>query len=73
MNMDGSQPVGNGLQSADGGVTWNPTLDNTGAGPQVALPILVNGTVVPEPSAGALAVLGMAALAGGAFLRRRLA
>ncbi len=69
MNTDGSQPVGNSLQSADGGATWFDLLDNTGTGPQVALPLLVNGAV-PEPSTVSLLAAGL--LLGAGLLRRRL-
>lgn len=73
MNTDGTQPLGNGIQSADGGLTWNPALDNTGAGPQVGLPLTVVGTAVPEPSTNALMILAVGALFGGLALRRRRA
>lgn len=72
MNTDGTQPVGNSIRSADGGVTWFPTLDNNGAGPQVGLPLTVNGTAVPEPSTWAMMALGGALLCGLMRYRARL-
>lgn len=60
-----SFPTGNAMQF--NGTAWGNLLD-AGAGLQVALPFLIEGTQVPEPAAASLLVLG--AVAGLARRRR---
>jgi len=59
-----THPAGaNGMQSTDGGVTYNPVQDSGSLTPD-AFPFIVDGSVVPEPAS--LLLLGLVAL-----LRRR--
>ena len=70
LNTDGTQPAGNGIQSGDNGATWAATT-NAGTGLQPRFPLLVNGSVVPEPTTITMMVCaGSAALIA---LRRRRA
>ncbi len=69
-NPDGTVPTGNALQSVDGGVTYTPLMD-AGLGIQVAMPLTVTGTAIPEPSSLGLMLLGGAGLAFGAIRSRR--
>ncbi len=68
-NANGTQPLGVARQFTGG--AWVDLLDNTGAGPQVGLPLTVEGTVVPEPAsfAGLLALGGVGVWAK--FRRKR--
>ncbi len=57
MNTDGTQPAGNGIQSADGGTTWAATADAS-TGVSNRFPLAVYS--VPEP--GPLVWLSLAAV-----------
>jgi hypothetical protein len=66
-----SDPTAHVLGNAQqwSGTAWGPAIDaGTGAG-QIAVPFLVEGTAIPEPTAGLLLLVG--AVAG--FARRRRA
>jgi hypothetical protein len=58
--------VGNAIQW--NGTAWNPAMD-AGVAQQIALPFIVEGSVIPEPTAGLLLLVG--SIAG--FARRRRA
>ena len=71
MNANGTQPNGNGIQSADGGVTWAPVADAT-FGTGARLPLTVVGTAaVPEPTT--VAMLMLAGVGAVVAARRRVA
>lgn len=65
MNTDGTLPVGNSIQSADGGTTWATIADVSAVG----LPLQVIGLAVPEPATVTLTILG--GLAATVAARRR--
>lgn len=67
MNADGTLPVGNSIQSADG-VTWAAVTD-TGAATAVGVPLTVIGNAVPEPAPAVL--IAVAGLATVVVVRRR--
>ena len=69
--VGGLPPAGNALQFNATTGTWGPALDNTGTGPQMDFPFIVNGTaVVPEPSTAAMLISGLG-LAAAAIRHRR--
>ena len=70
MNPDGTMPMGTALQSTNSGTTWANLIDTT-AQYQVSVPLMVTGTVVPEPSTVGLMLLGGGGLAFGAIRARR--
>lgn len=49
MNKDGTLPIGNSVQSTDGGATWLAATDTTSA-TVVGVPLTVAGNAVPEPA-----------------------
>jgi hypothetical protein len=65
----GLPPAGDAVQF--NGTTWGPALDNTGAGPQVDFPFVIQGTVIPEPGTYALLLVGGLAVVAAARRRRR--
>ena len=69
--VGGLPPAGNALQFNPTAGTWGPSLDNTGTGPQLDFPFVVNGTVVPEPGSVGLMLLGGAGLAYSVIRARR--
>lgn len=70
MNRDGTLPIGNSVQSTDGGVTWAATIDTT-SGTVVGIPLTVVGNAVPEP--GTTACLALAGALTLLMVRRRVA
>jgi hypothetical protein len=62
--VNAPNPLGqapNGLQSVDAGLTWLPVEDSGSLTPD-EFPFIINGSIIPTP--GALALLGLAGLAG---------
>jgi hypothetical protein len=63
-------PAGDAVQF--NGTAWVQALDNTGTGPNMDYPFIVNGTAVPEPGSVGLMLLGGAGLAYSVIRARRL-
>jgi hypothetical protein len=69
--VGGLPPAGDAMQYDPATLTWFPVLDNTGTGPQMDFPFIVNGTAVPEPSTTAMLISGLGLAAAALRHRRR--
>ncbi len=69
--VGGLPPAGNAVQFIGTTATWGPALDNTGAGPQLDFPFIIQGTAIPEPGSVGLMLLGGIGLAYSVVRARR--